>query len=169
MNYQKQGQDFLDKTGATLKVEFDRQGKYFDGDTEERDIYNITLARGERSFAFAFGQSVAHSGRFCVYDNPSRGISPSRLIKGEYVKPLDDYPGERKWGKNKDFQAPTAYDILACMTKYEPGTFEDFCSEYGYDTDSRSAEKTYQAVKGEYSNLCRLFSDADLELMQEIS
>ncbi len=30
---------------------------------------------------------------------------------------------------------PTAYDILACLTKYEVGTFDDFCSNFGYDTD----------------------------------
>ena len=27
--------------------------------------------------------------------------------------------------------------------------FENFCADYGYDTDSRSAEKTYKAVKAD--------------------
>lgn len=26
---------------------------------------------------------------------------------------------------------PTCYDILACLTKYDPGDYEDFCSELG--------------------------------------
>src|SRR6185312_12921531 len=27
---------------------------------------------------------------------------------------------------------PTAYDVLACITKYDPGTFSNFCSDFGY-------------------------------------
>lgn len=170
-DYQKQGTDFLKKTGTTMEVNFNRQGKYFDGDKDERDIYDITLTKGERSYTFQFGQSIAHSGRFIVYDNPARGMSQgvwSERLK-RIVAPRDDYPMQRKWGKNKDFQAPTPYDVLACLTKYDPGTLQNFCSEFGYDTDSKRAEKTYKAVKDEYISLCRLFSDAELELMQEIS
>ena len=32
--------------------------------------------------------------------------------------------------KNK---RPSEYDILACLEKYDPGSYEDFCSEYGYE------------------------------------
>jgi hypothetical protein len=64
--------------------------------------------------------------------------------------------------------APSFYDILSCLTKYDPGLFEDFCSEMGYDTDSKKAEKTYNAVRDEYLNMAKLFSDDELEAMQEI-
>ena len=169
-DYEKQGQDFLTKTGATLEVTFNRQGKYFDGDKQERDIYDITLKRWERSFTFEFGQSIVHSGRYWRYGNPDRGISQGKKtgIEGVYRAPGIPSAGS-EWDKNKGFQPPTAYSVLSCLTKYDPGSFEDFCSEFGYDTDSRSAEKTYQAVKDEYTNLCRLFSDAELELMGEIN
>lgn len=63
---------------------------------------------------------------------------------------------------------PTAYDIFTCVTKYDPGTFDNFCSEFGYDTDSRSAEKTYKAVCREWKNISRLYTPEQLELMQEI-
>lgn len=52
---------------------------------------------------------------------------------------------------------PTEYDIASCITKADPGTFEDFCSEFGYDTDSRQAEKTYKAVKREWEKVARVF------------
>lgn len=29
---------------------------------------------------------------------------------------------------------PTCYDILACLTRYDPGEYEDFCCEFGYET-----------------------------------
>ena len=63
---------------------------------------------------------------------------------------------------------PTMYDILACLTKYDPGSFEDFCSEYGYDEDSRTAERTYKAVCKEFTAVDRLFNDC-IEEMAEIS
>lgn len=64
---------------------------------------------------------------------------------------------------------PTAYDIFATLTKYDPDTFEDFCANYGYDSDSRSAEKTYKAVCKEYAALCRLYTEDQLEEMREIN
>lgn len=63
---------------------------------------------------------------------------------------------------------PTTYDILSCLTKYDPETFEDFCSEFGYDTDSRSAKKIYKAVVKEYDNMCKLFNDKEMEVLREI-
>lgn len=66
-------------------------------------------------------------------------------------------------------ERPSMYDVLACMTKYDPGTFENFCSEYGYDTDSRKAEKTYKAVCKEFAAMERLFSPEVLNEMQDIN
>lgn len=65
-------------------------------------------------------------------------------------------------------EEPTMYDVLACLTKYDPGTFENFCGDYGYDTDSRKAEKTYKAVCREFAAMERLFSPEILEEMAEI-
>jgi hypothetical protein len=59
---------------------------------------------------------------------------------------------------------PSSYDILAAITKCDPGTFDDFCSNYGYDTDSRKAEKIYFDVQKEYSNVYLIFSDCMDEL-----
>jgi hypothetical protein len=64
-------------------------------------------------------------------------------------------------------EEPTAYDVLACLTKSDPGTFEDFCGEYGYDTDSRKAGKMYKAVVKEWQSVDRLFSDC-LDALAEI-
>ncbi len=64
-------------------------------------------------------------------------------------------------------EEPTVYDVLTCLTKYEPGTFDNFCAEYGYDTDSRKAEKIYKAVVKEWKGVNRLFSDV-IEQLAEI-
>lgn len=61
---------------------------------------------------------------------------------------------------------PRPYDVLACLTKYEVGSFENFCSDYGYDIDSRKAYKIYKAVMKEWKNIELLFSPEQLELLQ---
>lgn len=64
---------------------------------------------------------------------------------------------------------PDEYDIIACITKNDPGSFEDFCSEFGYDTDSRSAERTYKAVKREWGKVIRVFGEGEcLDDLREI-
>ena len=66
-----------------------------------------------------------------------------------------------KEGDNK----PTFYDILTCLQKYKVGTFENFCGDFGYDEDSRKAEKIYKAVSKEFANMQKLFSNEELEIL----
>lgn len=68
----------------------------------------------------------------------------------------------------QEISHPNAYDILTCLQEYDTGTFENFCSEFGYDTDSRSAEKTYNAVCEEWENVSKLFTTEQIEQLQEI-
>lgn len=73
---------------------------------------------------------------------------------------------------------PTEYDVLACLTKYDVGTFEDFCSEFGYDLwadcyeestkegYNRKSYRIYKAVTKEYKNVMKLFEDVIEELAE---
>ena len=66
-------------------------------------------------------------------------------------------------------ERPTPYDVLACLTKYEPyGDVWDFANEYGYKINSRetyeNTERIYKAVKKEYENVVRIFGDVIDEL-----
>lgn len=61
---------------------------------------------------------------------------------------------------------PDMYDVLSCLEKYGYDNFEDFCSELGYDTDSRTAERIYNAVEREYAAVERLFGDIIDELRE---
>ena len=130
IDYNKQANDFLSKTGATIKINFSHNGKHFADDKQNRDIYKITISKGKRSFTFNFGQSIVKSG-----------------LKLQ----------------------PNNYDILSCLQKYDVGSFEDFCGEFGYDIDSSQAGKTYKAVCKEYEKLCTIFSDEEMELMRDIN
>lgn len=64
-------------------------------------------------------------------------------------------------------EEPSLYDVLTCLQKWEVGTFQNFCGEFGYDEDSRTAERIYKSVCKEFANVERLFSDI-IEELQEI-
>lgn len=174
-SYQKQATDFLQQTGTTFEAKFLKNGKYWDDDKDSRDIYEITLKRGKRSYSFNFGQSLNNSGFYYTkgrtkYKLPLTLIDKPNQQLANYIKSKIDWEFLNN-GKSDVIHrpvAPTAYCVLTCLTKYDPGTFEDFCSEFGYNTDSRKAEKIYQAVKDEWQNVCALFTDAEIELLQEI-
>lgn len=169
-SYEQQALDFLQSTNTTFKAEFLKYGKHFDDDKEDRDIYSITLTRGQRSFTFNFGQSLNDSGFYYTVGSNKIMLDRKELNRKDlktsikmrnnsFIPTLDKihYP-----------VTPSAYDVLACLTKYDPGTFENFCSEFGYDTDSRKAEKTYKAVVDEWKNIQALFTDSEIEQLQEI-
>ena len=63
----------------------------------------------------------------------------------------------------KPFKEPDLYDVLSCMTKDEPGSYEDFCYELGYDPDedARRAKLTWRACTNEYEHVRELFGDSN--------
>jgi len=142
-NYEKQAEDFLTKTKTKFNHRYLGHFKYFDDDKQERDVYEIILSReGKEIFAFRFGQSIANSGE--PYKRNPQGKTVRKRI------------------------TPTPYDVLACLIKHDVETFEDFCAEYGYNTDSRKAEKIYFNVQREYKNVQRVFGDV-LDELREIN
>jgi|SRR5581483_1818525 len=150
--YEASAREFMEKTQTTMLVQFLYHGPHFEDDKDQRDVYQITLRRKNYTYIFKFGQSINKSGN----------------SKGPVVM---DCPSHCKdWGHCRTHirkrTAPTDYDVLTCLTKYDPGTFDDFCSEYGYDTDSRKAEKTYFSVQAEFANVQKLFGDVIDELAE---
>jgi len=142
--YDKIAEDFLKKTKTTFSALFVRNGKHFADDKDNRDIYLITLQRGDRIYKFNFGQSLNAS--------------------GEYT-----YLNGGNFKKNIHFAIPTAYDVLSVLQKHEVGDFQNFCNDFGYDSDSIKAEKNYNLVVKVYENIKMLFSDIELEKLRKIN
>jgi hypothetical protein len=63
---------------------------------------------------------------------------------------------------------PSDYSILAAITKYDPGTFKDFCDDFGYSDDPIMAQRTYFKVQEGWAAVRRLFSGKELEMLAEI-
>lgn len=78
----------------------------------------------------------------------------------------DKFKGKRGTPK----RTPTAYDVITSMERSEPAsTFEDWCSEFGYDSDSRKAHATYEAVQAGYTRVKGFFTLEELVAMWEIN
>ena len=53
--------------------------------------------------------------------------------------------------------------MLACISSdlYTSDTFEEFCEEYGFETDSRKAEKQFRACTRFATKLRGFFTDEE--------
>lgn len=77
------------------------------------------------------------------------------------------------WGSLNDPQIKTDSENMFALYCFLSDSisgkesFEDFCSEFGYDEDSRSAERTHRACEKSCDKAERLFSDL-YELINEI-
>ena len=65
---------------------------------------------------------------------------------------------------------PTAAEVLDCLASDAAGvenarSFEEWCSEYGYDTDSRKAERIFKACARQAAALRRLLGDSAYETL----
>jgi hypothetical protein len=120
--------------------------------TDFADRIGLTIKIGAPTYGKHFGD-----------EDQERFIFPVTLLRGGKSYRLKF--GQSLREKNTP---PTAYDILACLTKYNPESFEFFCANYGYDTDSRKAEKVYKKVLKEWEGVQRIFSDV-LEQLADIN
>lgn len=67
-------------------------------------------------------------------------------------------------------QPPTLADVLGCLASDSASvensqSFDDWCADFGYDTDSRKAERTYNACKGQAAALRTLLGDTEYETL----
>lgn len=68
---------------------------------------------------------------------------------------------------------PDEYDALSCLEKYDVGSYEDFCNEFGYEMYddgsgfNKDTMKIYKAVVKEVEGVERVFGDV-LEEFAEI-
>jgi hypothetical protein len=65
---------------------------------------------------------------------------------------------------------PTSAEVLDCLASDASGyenahSFEDWCSDYGYDTDSRKAERTYRVLGQQAHKLKKLLGGSAYETL----
>lgn len=150
--YIKQATEFLQKTHAKMKIEYvglavNKEWK----EKQKRCLYEITLTSPRGSMIFDFWDSI-------------RNTEIRTMLFDAY-----NVQANKELAAKKKAAVPSVYDVLACLQKCDPGTFENFCSDYGYDDDSRTAMRVYLAVQNEYTQLARLFTPEQMEELAEIN
>ena len=82
------------------------------------------------------------------------------------------------WGSVRNPSLESDYDLLNAFCCFVSDalsglySFDEFCGEFGYDTDSRKAEKIYKACKRAYAKFERVsgFSESGLyDFINELS
>lgn len=165
--YLQQAEDFLKSANAKMQIDFvglaiNREWK----EKKARPLYNVTITTPRGFYSFDFWDSL--------HNAEVKAMDYNAYARKRYGRAFDDLSyGEqqtvRRELKAKKVDASlSSYDVLACLTKYNPGTFSNFCFEFGYDEDNRTAERIYFAVQEEYNNLCRIFTEEQMEELTNI-
>ena len=156
-DYAKLAEGWAAKWGVRMDVVYTGHRRYFADDTDTRDTYRITLKRGDRSMSFDYGASLNDSQARSESDGPywrKRANDRARSDRLMYK------------GPNLRAKSPTMYDIVCCVCKDDPESFEDWCANFGYDTDSRKALDTYLACQKQAEDFRRLCG-ADSAMLDE--
>lgn len=182
-DYEKQANDFLEKTGTNLTVTCIRYGKHFRTDTENRFIYSFTLERNGRKYTSTFGESLAHAYELLLgkraYTGKGITLYEEQILNSVKLdtekQTITVKCGHESYKKiTKPVPMPSAYSILSCLEKYEPSeSVDDWAAEYGYElnreTKIQDIIDTHKACIEQYKGLCMLFNESEMDELREIS
>lgn len=165
--YYQQAEEFCEKYGVTIKATRLHTVEKPDPKDEfalPHTLYQIHMERvmpngTTTTYDFTFHQCAAYSH---TKENLRMLETKCKRIRGREVCLTPPEYETLKFRMNFIM----AYDILACLTKYDPDTFQNFCAELGYSDDSIKAQKVYFAVQEDWANVRRLFSDCLDELSE---
>jgi hypothetical protein len=180
--FDEQAAAFVAGTGLTITKIYLGHRPYFDGEDEQRAVWEITFSReGRKAYTWTFGDSVKDS--YVVHDlntalmraQPippwvygSLSFKAALRLGGGTFSVRDQSKVTHSFRLSPAHPEPSDYSLLAAVEKYAPDTFDEFCSDYGYDTDSRKALDTYQQVQKQAAAIRRMFTEAELEKLAEI-
>lgn len=181
-DYNKQATDFLKATNTTLEVKEAEKQTPPTWD-ESKDAlkhikYKVTLENKHHSYTFDFWGSIADYEKIDAVRNYQKltmlqtGEDYRRektLKENQLFAKVRQMKKEDKETYIKNSLTPTAYDILACLSPMYESTFDDWCSSYGYDVDSRKAYTIYMQCVEQDLNLRKLFDREELEKLLDIN
>ncbi len=178
--YEEQGKHFCDITRTTFEaVERVPQNKPLwakDADYKYGINYAVTIKNPRGSFTFDYWGSIQDADMVAMaLKAEARGQHCPEFyhVQDWLKKEYKPYKGSALRGKLaahvRDVARPKAYEILTCLLPMSADTFEEFCSDYGYSSDSIAAERIYKACIEQDRNMRRLFTHAELEALQEIA
>lgn len=170
--YVKQAKDFLAKANATMEIKF--AGCYTNcgwDSGNEHNCYHATIKTPRGEMKIEFWDSL-HNTEIC---NTTDRQFAEKMYRAKYdcLSSSEKNRAKKLLAEQKAKAVPTEYDILSCLEKYEVGGMDDFMAEFGYEIksvkDMTNFINTYNAVVKEYNDLCRIFTDEQMEELREIN
>ena len=167
--YEAQAKQFLEDCNATMEIKF--IGKevphYWLGETKPHNKYQFTIKTPKGKYTSYFWDSLRNT--------EVSEMTADSLARKKYKAHYDVLRSHERTNVLRELRSikanaiPTEYDILACVEKYGYDSFSDFCSEFGYSTDSISARETFLACGEEYAGLRRIFTEEQMEMLRGIN
>lgn len=170
--YHEQAEQFLKDTETEFSIRFLYTEPYFPEDTDNRDVFEFTLKNARGSYASRFGDSIHNTQRrrFRRDHISAYGCYKDAVKLGFILEPSGAFV--RSHPKNET-PPPSAYDVLASLEKSPPGSFAEFCRDFGYDDQPLSTYPRvmaiYQACVEQYAALSRMFTPEQMDQLGEIS
>ena len=167
--YTQMADTFLANAHAKIDIRFIGRAVNTDWDSSRNDLrnlYDVTITTPRGSMSIRFWDSIYNT----QITQASIEDYAKRRFKAEYnyLTMNDRIRAQKELKAKKENAKSTAYDVLACLTKHDCGSFDDFCAEYGCSNDSIRTLKTYLACGDEYSNLRRIFTSEQIEELRSI-
>lgn len=151
---------FLSRNGLKLRATHhgDKCPPFCDGSCNHGDHYRITIWRAKRREPTIASYESSAMGQRGVFTGH---VDHPRRLSFDFWNSCADMVEGRE---------PTAYNVLACLSSdaYCPDSFEEFCSEYGYDEDSAKARQTWKRCTAFADRINAFFDGSELEELAEI-
>jgi hypothetical protein len=147
-----------------ITVEYKGNRKVFER-KEDSALYEVEIKRGDKSINFEFNQSINYTDYMPKNTNDinysgerfqgkfyNRG-ELARMIEKQQIKEYNSF----------------LYSILCCIKTdgYITDIFEDFCSDFGYNEDSRKDYELFLQCNKQAKKIRKIFSTQDLEYLPQ--
>lgn len=137
--------------------------------------WEMTLSKSRQTMTVPYSQGCAHvMGYQHYHKNPYEKRLHDEMIREACETGVinTDWVKERCYFKRKVKQPePKLADVLYCLVMdsdvLNSGGFEEWTSNYGYDTDSRNAEQTYRQCLDQSLQFTNMIGRSALEQLQE--
>lgn len=146
-------------------------------------LVNAKGARLDTDYMQGIGHVPGYASKYwrrrTLYEQTLALTQEQAAQTGKYPVSADGKPATVKsvhltsWPRLHSLPVPLLRDILYGLLMDAQGVndangFEDWASNYGYDTDSRKVEATYEACKRTASDLNRLLGRANIDRLAEL-
>lgn len=166
--YTKKAEQLMKTLNITYTIEYDGIGiNPSRNDKDKRTMYSVHLENSRGSMDFTFWGSILEAElRKMSMDDYCRIYMRSCYQDLSYA---EKSKADRAYQKKLKECKVDIYDVVAALQKYEVGSFSDFCDKYGYDEDSRRAERIYLACTNEYYKLKKMLTEEEMEMLREVN